>query len=358
MVSNRISLIKNFLKENNLDGFLISNFFNILYLSGFKTLTENEREAWMLITKRNSYLITDLRYQVSKDNIKTIFINPPEKRLSNIFEDIINQESLKKIAFESDDLKVNEFKFFINQFHHLSVNFYPFEKIIIENRSVKDNQEINLIKKACQITDQCLKDISKTIKKGITEKEIAFKIESWLKEKGYQLAFSPIVAIDKNSAIPHYNTQENGLEKVKDNSIILIDFGVKYKNYLSDITRTFFYGKPTSQQTNIYQKLLSIQEKTINFSQKNFLGKDLDEYCRKLFDKEQLPKCPHSIGHGVGLEIHEYPKINPLSDEKIINNQIFTIEPGVYFKNQWGIRIEDTVLYQEKIIPLTNFEKN
>ncbi len=359
MIFHRLNQIKNFLNKNQLDGFLISNFFNILYLSNFKTLTENEREAWMLINKKNSHLITDLRYQVLLENkhIRTLFIQPPEKRLLNIFEEIINQEGLKKIAFEADDLKVNEFQFFYKNLSKLQVNFYPYEKIIIHNRSIKDKKEIALIKKACQITDQCLTDISKIIKKGLTEKEIAFKIEYWLKEKGCDLAFYPIVAIDKNSAIPHYDTRENGQEKVKNNSIILIDFGVKYKNYLSDITRMFFYGKPSAEQVSVYQKLLSIQEKTINFSQKNFFGRDLDQFCRNLYDKELLPKCSHSIGHGVGLEIHEYPKINFVSEEIITNNQVFTIEPGVYFENKWGMRIEDTVIYQNKIISLTKFDK-
>ncbi len=359
MFFHRLNLIKDFLNKNQLDGFLISNFFNILYLSNFKTLTENEREAYMLITKKNFYLITDLRYQALENkHIKTLFIKTPKKQLINIFEEIIDKEDLKKIAFEADDLKVNEFQFFYKNLSKLQINFYPYEKIIIKNRSIKDKKEIALIKKSCQITDQCLTDISKIIKKDLTEKEIAFKIECWIKEKGYDLAFYPIVAIDKNSAIPHYDTRENGQEKVKNNSIILIDFGVKYKNYLSDITRIFFYGKPSTDQINVYQKLLSIQEKTISFPQKNFFGRDLDQYCRNLYDKEFLPPCIHSIGHGIGLEIHEYPKINFISEEIITNNQVFTIEPGVYFENKWGMRIEDTVLYQNKIIPLTKFDKN
>ena len=360
MFKKRIKFLKNFFLKNNLDSFLISNFYNILYLSGLKTLTENEREAWLLITNKNNYLLTDVRYlisfkQNSNNNFLIFKLITPEKGLIFHLKEIIKNEKIKKLAVEGDNLKVNEFNNLKQAL--IETEIILTNKTIINQRSIKDEQEIEKIKKTCQIADNCLKDITKTIKLEQTEKEIAFKIEFWLKEKGFDLAFYPIVAIDKNSAIPHYDTRTNGLEKVKKQSVILIDFGAKYQEYLSDITRVVFIGKPTSQQINVYNKLLSIQEKTLNFSQKNFLSKDLDFYCRQLYQQENLPQCSHSIGHGIGLEIHEYPKIIFLSEEKIVNNQVFTIEPGVYFKNQWGIRIEDTVLFKNKIIPLTKYPK-
>ncbi len=361
MFEKRVKKIKNFLKENSSGGFLISNFYNILYLSGLKTLTKNEREAWLLITNKDNYLFTDGRYLTNfqtnhNSSFLTFKLITPEKGLIFHLKEIAKNEKIKKLAVEGDDLKVNEFNSLKQVLTEIEIVLT--NKIIINQRSTKDNQEIEKIKKACQITDSCLKEVVKTIKPGQTEKEIAYKIEFWLKEKGYDLAFYPIVAIDKNSTIPHYDTRVNGLEKVKKQSVILIDFGAKYQDYLSDITRMVFVGRPISQQINIYNKLLSIQKKTLNFSQKNFLGKDLAFYCRQLYQKEGLPQCPHSIGHGVGLEIHEYPKVNSLSEEKIINNQVFTVEPGVYLENLWGIRIEDTVLFKNKIIPLTKYPKS
>ena len=254
-------------------------------------------------------------------------------------------------------MELNQFKNNLN-----SVRWQEMKKLIIKLREIKKRKEIEKIKKACQIGDWCLKEIVKLIKPGVTEKEIAFKIEFWLKEKGYEVAFSPIVAVDKNSSLPHYNPQEaEGL--VKNNSLILVDFGVRYQNYCSDITRMIFIN-PSSQILNVYEKLLSVQEKTIqsiwllSIKDDKFLNK-IDQFCRQLMTESRLPNYPHATGHGVGLEIHEYPKISQSSTDILSINQVFTIEPGVYFEDKWGMRIEDAVWVNNnfKVEILTKFSK-
>ncbi len=211
-----VKLIQNLLSQNKIDALLISNFYNILYLSDFKSLSPNEREAWVLLTKENQYLFTDARYfnQIKKDkqskfNYKKLTY---EKNLLNHLREIIDKEKISILGFEADDLRVmelNQLKKNLN-----SVKWQETEKLIIKLREIKKRKEIEKIKKACQIGDWCLKEIIKLIKPGVSEKEIVFKIEFWLKEKGYELAFSPIVAVDKNSSLPHYNPQEGeGLVK-------------------------------------------------------------------------------------------------------------------------------------------------
>ncbi len=356
---SRLLKIENFLEENNLDGFLVSNFYNIFYLTSFKGLSSDEREAWVLVLKDEVFLFTDRRYdsklKIKNEKIK-IILYEEGKNILHYLREIIDKKNIKKLGFEGEDLKFFEYKKFVDE---LKIDFVPVYFLIKKLRTKKDKQEIEFIKKACQITDQCLDEISKFIKPGISEKEIAFKIEFWLKEKGYDLAFYPIVAIDENSSIPHYDTRE-GEGKVKNNSVVLIDFGVKYKNYNSDITRMFFIN-PDNEKINIYQKLLKIQKKSIEFFTvaKPQSYKQVDLYTRELFKKGGLPFFPHSLGHGVGLEIHEYPKVSFLIDEAIDDNHIFTIEPGVYFPGWWGLRVEDTVLYQKnKVELLTNFDKD
>jgi len=364
MFQQRIDRLRQTLKEKNIDAMLVSNFYNILYLSGFKTLTENEREAWMLITANNSYLFSDSRYlnvKFQNSNLKStsqiLKLTTPEKGLIKHLEEIFHVENIKNCGIEAEDLKIFEFEQLKRYLPE--TKFIPTEKLIIRQREIKDKTEIEKIKKACQISDECLVNIVKTIRIGQTEKEIAFRMEFWLKEKGYDLAFYPIVAIDENSALAHYDTRSNGTKKVKNNSIILIDFGAKYQNYLSDITRMIFFGKPNNKQINTYNKLLYAQTKTIQQSRAGSEERQIDSFCRQTITDYQLPNYQHSTGHGVGLEIHEYPKISPVSEEELITNQVITIEPGVYYQNKWGMRIEDTVLVKKgESIPLTKFSKD
>ncbi|GAB4219843.1 MAG: Xaa-Pro peptidase family protein [Candidatus Microgenomates bacterium] len=352
-----INNIQRFLIDKNLDGLLVSNFYDIFYLTSFKGLSPDEREAWVLVLKDEAYLFTDKRYD-KKSKVKSqklkIIIFQEGKNILDYLKDIIGKKNIKKLGFEGEDLRFFEYKKLTDE---LKIEFLPVYFLIKKIRAKKDDREIDYIKQACLIGDLCLQEIEKFIKPGITEKELAFKIEFFLKNKGYDLAFYPIVAVDQNSSIPHYDTRE-GDGVIKNNSVILIDFGVRYKNYNSDITRMFFLN-PDSEKINIYEKLLNIQEKTINFFSfaKPQSYKEVDLYSRELFKKEGLPFCPHSLGHGVGLEIHEYPKVSFLIDEMIENGNIFTIEPGIYFQGKWGVRIEDTVYFKDKIYLLTGFDK-
>lgn len=365
MIDSSLIDLKIWLMENKIDGLLISNFYNIFYLTGFKGLAPDEREAWVLFLKDEVFLFTDKRYdrnlksQISnlksekKININTI-IYQEGKNVLDYLKEIFKEKNIKKIGFEAEDLKFAEYQKFSSS---LNIQFIPYYFLIKKQRAKKTLEEIKIIEKACDIGDQCLIEIKKVIKPGITEKEIAFKIEFYLKEKGYDLAFYPIVAVDENSSIAHYDTRE-GNGKVKKDSIVLIDFGVKYKNYCSDITRMFFLD-PDDEKINTYEKLLKIQEKTIDFFSvsKPQKYKEVDLYCRELFNKENLPVYSHSLGHGIGLEIHEYPKVSFLSEEDIKKNHVFTIEPGVYMEGKWGMRIEDTVVFDEEVKKMTNFDK-
>jgi len=371
MLQRRIEKLRKILVEKNLDGFLVSNFYNILYLTGFKTLTDNERESWVLITNQSVYLFTDSRYinnksQITNNNSITnnqsqiTKLITSEKGLIKHLREIVVEEKIQRLGFEGDDLKVSELKkikdFLIN------VELISLEKLIIKIREIKDEKEIGNLRKACQIADQCLEEIIKTIKIGTSEKEISFKIEFWLKEKGYNFSFYPIVATDKNSSVPHYDTLNGNNAKAKKNSVILIDYGVKFNDYNSDTTRMIFVGKPTDEMINIYQTLLTAQVKTVERLKIDNHPVSIDQFCRKVLATNyalQTTTYSHSTGHGVGLQIHEYPKISFTSTDVLLSNQVVTVEPGVYLENKWGMRIEDTVLIREnkQIEVLTQFSK-
>ncbi len=357
-MNNRISELRKKLKSLNLDAFIISNYYNILYLTGFKTLTTDEREAFVLVTNKNIYLFTDARY-LEKNSSRVMSYElkllEPEKGLIFHLQEIIREEGIKELGFEAEDIKYNEFNSLKQKL--VKTDLVPTAKLVIDIRKIKDEKEIEKIKKACEIGERCLQQISGLINEGVSEKEVAFKIEFWLKEKHFDIAFDPIVAVDANSAIPHYNTK-TGEGRVKKGSIVLLDFGAKYKDYLSDISRIFFYGKPNSEIINIYNILLDAQEKTLQ-SVGNFSNlRDIDLFCRKLINDKKLPNYSHSTGHGVGLEVHEYPKVSLNSQDNKKENQVFTIEPGVYLEGKFGMRIEDTVVIKKGVAEsLTKFTK-
>lgn len=324
------------------DAFFITNFYNILYLTDFKSLSPEEREAYVLVTKKKTYLFTDGRYlteklkdQMSKVNVETRLITL-EKNITRHVQEIVEKEKIEKLGFESEDLKHNEFVVFKKQ---LSAKFIPTKNMVRQIRMVKDVQEFIAIEKACHLADECLRDIRKIMSVGMREREIAFKMEQWIKEKGYSLAFQPIiVAVDKNSAIPHYDTGDGVVRK---GSVILIDFGVKYNNYISDITRMFFMGKQPPEVVNTYNALRSAQEKTVAYLAENKVAKDIDLFCRSHL--KSFPDYMHSTGHGVGLEIHEDPRLSFRSEDVLLDGNVFSVEPGIYIEGKWGMRVEDTV---------------
>ncbi len=349
----RLKLVQDWLKSESLDALIISNYYNIYYLIGFKGLSPTEREAWVLITKKRSYFFTDARYAVRIKNFETKFVTH-EKNIVAHLKEIVETEKLHRVGFEADDLKYREFQSFSKHF-----DLVPTNSLLIKIRAVKYDDEVNNIKKACQIADQCLKDIIPHIKPGKTEREIALKIEWWLKEKNSDVAFYPIVAVDANAAIPHYDTKADATATIKKGSVVLIDFGAVYKNYLSDMTRMVFLGKPNEKIAKAYNTLLFAQQKAVAELKKIKDPAKIDSVCRELITNNQFPNYSHSTGHGVGLEIHESPKISHKSEDVIAKNQIFTIEPGIYIEGKFGMRIEDTVWMRDDLTPeiLTRFPK-
>ncbi len=335
----RIELFRKTLKEKDLDAFLVSNFYNVFYLSGFKTLVDSEREAWFLVTQKYVYLFTDGRYRAPEDILRLI---SPEKRLIQHLQEIIEKDAIKTLGVEGDDLKLSEFLIFKDKLKETEL--ISTESLLVRQRERKDSGEIEKIKEACRVIDRCLKEIAPAIKVGVGEKEIANKVEFWLKNKGYEPAFETIVAVDENSAVPHYDARRGNNAKIKNSSIILIDAGARVNDYNSDITRMFFVGEKKTEIVNTYNTLLKVQSETVKRLKTEKFYKNVDSFCRKQLTAAGFPTYSHSTGHGIGLEVHEYPKISSVSEDKILPNQVVTIEPGIYFPGKWGMRIEDTVI--------------
>lgn len=363
MFETRIEKLHTLLEKYNCDALLVSNFYNILYLTGCKTLTAHEREAFALVTKKNVYIFSDGRYEIAmKKRLRELSSTAEfklisyEHKLIDHITSIIEYEKITKIGFEATDITYAEFEAF--KIKLKQVDFIPLKNIVLQIRATKDKQEIQAIQKACQLTDNCLENIVKTIKVGITEKQLSYHIEQWVREKGYELSFTSLVAFDENAALPHYDTSV-GNGRAQHGSVILIDMGIKYEDYCSDITRMFFLGTPSTEIKNAYEALLSVQNKSLEKLNHEKEYKNIDIFCRTELMNKGYQNFSHSTGHGVGLEVHEDPKISQYAQDVKKTGEVITIEPGIYIPGKFGMRIEDTVLIDDDMnaIVLTQYPK-
>ena len=235
-------------------------------------------------------------------------------------------------------------------------NFEETENLIEKQRMIKDDEEIMLIEKACYITDQCFSHLCNYIKIGMTEKEISYEIEKFFRENGADgLAFETIVASGKNSSKPHAVPTD---KKIEAGDAITIDMGCKYKGYCSDMTRTIFAGSVPVQAQKVYDLVLKNELQTLKEYKEGAsirMASKMVENDFKLNGYDLL----HSLGHGVGLDIHEMPFINSKNDSTFKANMVVTNEPGIYIPGAFGVRIEDTVLITKSgCINLTKSDKN
>ena len=213
---------------------------------------------------------------------------------------------------------------------------------------------MNPIKKACFITDSIFRNLIKQLKKRSfkTEKDIYNYLIQQTKKQNCKLAFKPIVATEKNAAEIHHKACPTPIK----NGFLVIDFGVKYKECCSDCTRTFYIGKPTKKEIQLYNLVLEAQLTALNHIQPGVYAADIDAIARAVLQK-YYKNFIHGTGHGIGKKIHQAPNLKPKSRSILKKNQFLTIEPGLYFKNKLGIRIEDTIHVKDQAIILTKTTK-
>jgi len=334
--------LKQILKKNKLDAALISSISNITYLTNFSGFSKEEREAYLFVAKNSQYILTDRRYSEAVKRLITAFelIEISSKNsVKEILEKLKSKHKIKKIGFEGHNITFLEHKKLLQRFD--DSNHRSLESL----RIIKSSNEISKIKKACELGDKTLDYILKKIKLGVTEKQIAFEIEFFIKKQGADIAFSPIVAFGKNSAFPHHQTTDQRLT-TKD-KFVLLDFGVKLNNYCSDMTRTVFFGQPTSEQKKMYETVLEAQKLAIEQLNNETIASQIDKVARDYITSKGYKIIPHNVGHGIGIDVHEAPRLSPKSKNTLKSGMVFTIEPGTYIPNFGGVRTEDVVVLEK-----------
>ena len=331
----KIEWLRNKLKSMNLQGMIVSNPVNIRYLTGI------EAEGILLITRKENIYITDSRYIESVQNIITIGDGIIIENISDISNDDYDNFFMfcENVGFEEKFVSYSKYQEYMYKFK--INNMIETEQIIEKQRTVKDKEEIQNIQKACDLTDKCFDYLLTFIKKGKTEKEIAFEIKKFFIMNGADdISFEPIVASGINSSIPHAVPKN---KKIESGDIITLDFGCKYNGYCSDMTRTIFIDTVQDYIKPIYDLVLKNQEQIQNEIREGISAKILFKMVDNDFKLHDYTLI-HALGHSVGLETHEVPILGVRDETILKENMVVTNEPGIYLPGKFGVRIEDTCL--------------
>lgn len=347
---NRLKQFSKDIKQKGLDAFIVTNPINIFYLSGFRGISPTEREAILIVRSPKTYLITARLYQNEANALKSprldIKIAQERNEIFKFIEDLL--KNCHRVGFEETSLTFSEYK---NIIKLTSAKLLPFRDLVETQRVFKTEDEIKKIEKAQVISQKAFGQIVKTIKVGQTEEEIAETLAKIIKGLGGNgLSFESIIASGQNSGLPHYLTANRRLT-ISDT--LLLDFGAKYQNYCADLSRTVFIGKTKDQKRNVFYHVLNAQKKAIEGIISGTKTHEAHNIAHQVFKDYNLhDNFLHGLGHGIGLEVHEKPhlhpapllpsKIKPQREESLLENMVFSVEPGLYFP--WGgVRLEDLV---------------
>ncbi len=321
--------------DQDLDFLLIENVTDIFYLTGVSVSAGK-----IVLSKKEATFFVDSRYFEEVQKKTTCDVKLYQK---TSFEKYLFEHSYQ-IGLDADHISYSQFQ----NYQSLSKKKLIALKNPLKNlRLIKDKKEISTLKKAAEITWKGYEHICTLLKEGITEKEIAFAFEMFVrKHKAEGLSFEPIIAFGENTAHPHHRSSDTRLKK---NQPVLFDLGIKYQHYASDMTRMFFFGTASKEIQKMYALIKEAYKAALDQIILQMPIQNLDRAARDVFKKAGYEKFfTHSLGHSVGLEVHEYPIIRSQQECLITPGMVFTIEPGLYQAGIGGVRFEDMICITDK----------
>lgn len=331
----KIKCLREKMKLLEIDGMIISNPINIEYITGVYA------EGTLIINDKDNIFITDARYIEDVNSTITISDEINVRDQANISENeyISFFVNCPRVGIEENYISYSKYQNLVRIYRLKEA--VETNNLIEKMRTIKDDNEIAKIRRACEITDNCFTHLLEYIKVGMTERQIAFEIEKYFIENGATgLAFDTIVASGENSSKPHAVPTNR---KIQSGDNITIDFGAKYKGYCSDMTRTIFVGSVSDEVRNLYNFILEGQLRATNKIKDGVDGKSVARGVQIEYNARNF-ELIHALGHGVGLEVHELPYLSYRSSYILKANMVVTNEPGIYIPEKIGIRIEDTIL--------------
>ncbi|MBF0532446.1 MAG: aminopeptidase P family protein [Candidatus Omnitrophica bacterium] len=334
-IQQRLSALK-------IDAYLIAHSVNINYLTGF-----HGEDAWLLVMAHRAFYLTDGRFTEAARRYlpKSIQVVDIDQSYYKTIAKLLKAKKVKRCGFNEKHLNVFEFKT-LQQHRPAGVRLEAVLDEVEVMRLIKDEGEIRLIRQALAIHQALLNNARKWIVPGQSEADLAWKMECFLRKKGVGWSFPPIVASGPNSSYPHAQVT---WRKCRKNDVVLVDTGVEVNGYKSDLTRIFFLGKIRQLIQDVYAAVDAARRETIRRIGPGMTCYAADQIARNSLKKNKLEKYfTHSTGHGVGLEIHEAPRLGRQINKILEPGMVVTVEPGVYFPGKFGIRIEDMVLITKK----------
>lgn len=338
----RYQKLEKLLEAKWLDAILVSDGYNMRYLSGFTGAT-----GYLLITKNSKTLFTDSRYTIAATaqapDYTVVEVDAARDYCAAINK-VLEAENIESLGFEALQVRYSTYESFKTRL--IVKELVPLTGELTDLRRIKNAEEIALHRQAEHIGDIAFEEILKEIKPGMTELEVAAKLEYIMKMNGAdKLSFESIVASGVNSSKPH---AEPGRKKIEAGDFLTMDFGCVYQGYCSDMTRTIVVGKASEKQKEIYNTVLAAQLAVLDMLKPGLKGKEYDKVARDvIYNAGYEGYFGHGLGHSVGLEIHENPRFSMTEEDIVEAGMIMTVEPGIYIPDFGGVRIEDMVVMTE-----------
>jgi len=343
-MSARLDSIRSRFQQAGVDAMIVSSDENRRYLSGFTGSAGS-----LIITPKDAVLATDFRYVEQAGQQSPDFRVLRTMGGSDWLNDLLKELNVRNLGFESQHMTVAIHERLRDALEegkgNSAISLVATSGLIEDLRSIKDLPEMAMLTRAIEISDKAFEEVAKTIQVGQTEKEIAWKLEKTMRELGADtISFDTIVAAGPNAALPHHRPDES---VILEGQPLIIDMGARYEGYCSDLSRTLCLGQPDDMFRKIYDTVLGAQLTAIPTVERGMTGGDADGLARTVIEEAGYgDNFGHSLGHGVGLEVHEQPGVGPSSQGVLEDGMPFTIEPGIYLSGWGGVRIEDVVVLE------------
>ncbi|MBW8001312.1 MAG: aminopeptidase P family protein [Planctomycetes bacterium] len=338
IINARLRAVRCELEDERLDGIIVTKAVNVSYVTGFCG-----DDSWAVITARKVYLLTDSRYieQTRKECYDCQIIERREAMGKAVGGLLGKLKSVKTIGIE-DSTSIALLR---GLRKNLDAKIKPTSNLVESVRKCKDAGEIKSLKGAIEIAAKAFKKTRGNVRSGMTENELAGRLDFEIRKLGAENSFETIVAFGVNASRPHHKP---GSKKLRKNDNVLIDFGVRYKGYCSDLTRCFSVGKISGLYKKVFKAVEESQAAAIGIIRAGVKISEVDAAARAVIEKYGLGVYGHGTGHGLGLEVHEGPVVSGKVKGELQAGEIITIEPGVYMQGKLGVRIEDDVLVTER----------
>lgn len=340
MASTRVTRLREAMKSQQIEAVLITGEVNRRYLTGFMGSS-----GYVLITHQKAWLLTDFRYLTqAAEQAPGFEIVDHGASVTGTMLSLLKQENIDRLGFEEEQMVFATYRTYESELK--PVTLVPLSGLVEELRIFKDAEELAIMKEAAELADRTFLHMLDVLKPGISEWDAALELETFMRKNGATgPSFDTIMASGERSALPHGRASERIMQA---NELVTMDFGALYNGYCSDITRTVALGTSSAKLREIYDIVLEAQLHTLEFLRPGMTGREADALARDVITRYGYgEQFGHSTGHGLGMEVHEAPRVSKASDTVLKPGMVVTVEPGIYLPGIGGVRIEDDVVITE-----------